>query len=149
MMSLRNTCLLLAQNKFSAQIFSLYIKTVTSDRLKTMKKKLLVHQRQKQKVPGWRRLVSFFGKKERLQVFKYQKDRNLKVEIEGNEKSLYPTDKIHMNGRLEGDKKLNQRKRRPAICAVKEEKTRYNGNSLSELRNDLIIRYVLINSGLI
>lgn len=149
MMSLRNTCLLLAQNKFSAQIFSLYIKTVTSDRLKTMKKKLPVHQRQKQTVPGWRRLVSFFGKKERLQVFRYQKDRNLKVEIEGNEKSLYPTDKIHMNGRLEGDKKLNQRKRRPAICAVKEEKTRYDGKSLWELRNNLIIRYVLINSGLI
>lgn len=147
-MSLRNTCLLLAQNKFSAQIFSLYIETVTSDRLKTMKKKLLVHQRQKQKVPGWRRLVSFFGKKERLQVFKYQKGRNLKVEIEGNEKSLCPTDKTHMNGRLR-DKDLNQRKRRPAICAVKEEKTRYNGKSLWELRNNLIIRYVLINSGLI
>lgn len=68
-MSLRNTCLLLAQNKFSAQIFSLYIKTVTSDRLKTMKKKLLVHQRQKQKVPGWRRLVSFFGKKRKTTSF--------------------------------------------------------------------------------
>ena len=85
----------------------------------------------------------FLAKKEKAKTSKYEKNR---VEMEGSRKSPRSADER----KKQWPKNENRRRsRRSATCAVMEEEDRFNGKSFSELKERLMIRHLLTNSGLL
>lgn len=93
---------------------------------------------------GCRRFRSFSGKKEKANISKYEENR---VEMEGSRKS--PRSADERKKQSPKDENRGRRRRRSATCAAMEEEDRFNGKSLSELKERLMIRYLLTNSGLL
>lgn len=87
--------------------------------------------------------VSGFSRAKGSQIFKSKARQN------GNVKKKRPsvTDKEICSN--QPPKLKAARRRRAAICFVMEEEDRRHGTSLAELRRELIVRYLLINVGLL
>ena len=75
-------------------------------------------------------------------IFKRKTGRNGKIVEEGGPSATEEKNSNNQHPKFEGA-------RRAAICSVIEEEDQRNGISLAELRRELIVRYLLINIGLL
>ena len=94
-------------------------------------------------VTGWRRLKSFFGRAKGLRISKSKRNRNI-----GGTETKAGSSQSDLRS---SNEQLPQFKltRRTAVCSVIEENDQHHGISLTELRRELIVRYLLIELGML